>query len=57
MIDSPSENGLIIRFDPNEFRWGPFRMENFVAAFRLSPRAAPAMMIAGRESARPGLPA
>ncbi|MFO7708875.1 MAG: alpha/beta fold hydrolase [Desulfobacterales bacterium] len=29
---------LIVRIDPNEFRWGPFRMENFVAASRLGVR-------------------
>jgi pimeloyl-ACP methyl ester carboxylesterase len=29
---------LIVRLDPNELLWGPFRMENFVAASRLGVR-------------------
>jgi pimeloyl-ACP methyl ester carboxylesterase len=29
---------LVVRIDPNEFRWGPFRMDNFVAASRLGVR-------------------
>jgi pimeloyl-ACP methyl ester carboxylesterase len=29
---------LLVRIDPNEFRWGPFRMDNFVAASRLGVR-------------------
>jgi pimeloyl-ACP methyl ester carboxylesterase len=29
---------LLVRIDPNEFLWGPFRMENFVAASRLGVR-------------------
>ena len=29
---------LAVRIDPNEFRWGPFRMDNFVAASRLGVR-------------------
>jgi len=29
---------LIVRIDPNEFRWGPFRMDNFVASSHLGVR-------------------
>jgi pimeloyl-ACP methyl ester carboxylesterase len=29
---------LVVRIDPNELRWGPFRMDNFVAASRLGVR-------------------
>jgi pimeloyl-ACP methyl ester carboxylesterase len=29
---------LVVRVDPNEFRWGPFRMEDFVAASELDVR-------------------
>jgi pimeloyl-ACP methyl ester carboxylesterase len=29
---------LVVRIDPNEFRWGPFRMDNFVAASHLGVR-------------------
>jgi pimeloyl-ACP methyl ester carboxylesterase len=29
---------LVVRIDPNEFRWGPFRMDNFVAADQFAVR-------------------